>query len=152
VLHGGFLGSFIQIVLGNTERKGGQVRRNPWVLVLSLVLAGSACASSRTEAPQSADTPVLVVVTNNYALAMEVFVIGSGTNHRLGTVDPGTVGRFTIPPGMIGGSPLEFQANPPPRASERVQAQSGRILVAPGAIVDFVITPRLFNSTATLRP
>lgn len=128
------------------------MRRTSSVLVLSLLLAGSACGGSRAATPGPADSPVLIVVTNNYALAMEVAVIGAGTNYRLGTVDPGTVGRFTVPPGMIDSGPLEFQANPPPSTNERVQARSGRILVAPGAIVDFVITPRLFNSTATLRP
>ncbi|NNG17509.1 MAG: hypothetical protein HKM89_13620 [Gemmatimonadales bacterium] len=128
------------------------MHRRSWILVFMLLLAGSACGGSRAETPGPDDNPVLVVVTNNYALAMEISVIGAGTTHRLGTVDPGTSGRFTVPPGMIGGGPLEFRANPPPRANERVQAQSGRILVAPGAIVDFVITPRLFNSTATLRP
>ena len=133
------------------ERKEGQVHRTSWILVFTLLLAGSACARGRAEAPQPADSPVRVVVTNNYALAMEVFVIGAGITHRLGTVDPGMVGRFLVPPGMIGSGPLEFQANPAPRAAEREQAQSGRLLVAPGAVMDFVITPRLFNSTATLR-
>jgi len=127
------------------------VHRKSWVLLLSLLLASSACASSRTEALQPGDSPVLIVVTNNYALAMEISVIGAGTTHRLGTVDPGMVGRFAVPPGMIGGGPLEFEAQPPPREGVRARAESGPILIAPGAIVDFVITQRLFNSTATLR-
>jgi hypothetical protein len=91
------------------------------------------------------------VVTNNYALAMEIFVTGGGTTHRMGSVDPGMVGRFVVPPGMIGGGPLRFEAHPPPRARTRERAESGPILVSPGAIVDFMIKQRLFNSTATLR-
>ena len=133
------------------ERKEGQVRRTSWILVFMLLLAGSACAGSRAETPGPAESPVRVVVTNNYALAMEVYVDGAGITHRLGTVDPGMVGRFQVPPAMIGSGPLEFEAHTPPRAAARERAQSGRLLVAPGAVVDFVITPRLFNSTATLR-
>jgi hypothetical protein len=116
-----------------------------------LLLAGYACGGSRAETPGPADAPVRVVVTNNYALAMEISVTGAGTTHRMGSVDPGMVGRFVVPPGMIGGGPLEFAAHPPPRARVRERAESGPILVAPGAIVDFVITQTLFNSTATLR-
>ena len=127
------------------------MRSRSWILLFMLLLTGSACGGSRAEAPGPADSPVLVVVTNNYALAMEISVIGAGTTHRLGTVDPGMVGRFAVPPGMIGGGPLEFEAQPPPREGVRARAESGPILIAPGAIVDFVITQRLFNSTATLR-
>jgi hypothetical protein len=116
-----------------------------------LLLVGSACGSSRAEAPGPADAPVRVVVTNNYALALEIFVTGGGTTHRMGSVDPGMEGRFVVPPGMIGSGPLEFEAHPPPRAATRERAASGPILVSPGAIVDFVLKQRLFSSTATLR-
>ena len=121
------------------------------LLSLPLLLpAGLGCARRGTEAPEPSGSPVRVEVTNNYALAMEVDVVGAGVNHRLGTVHPGMVGHFVVPQAMIGGGSLEFQAHP--SANERELARSGPVLIAPGAIVDFVITPRLFNSSATVRP
>jgi hypothetical protein len=129
------------------------VRHGSWVLTLLLLLVGSACArGGGGETPEPSGSPARVEVTNNYPLALEIFVIGAGTTHRLGSVDPGMVGQFVIPQTMIGGGQLEFQAKPPPRSPAREQARSGPMLVAPGTIVDFVITPRLFNSTATVRP
>jgi len=120
------------------------------VLALLLPLAGSGCARGGPETPEPAASPVRVEVVNNYALAMEVDVVGAGVSHRLGTVHPGMVGHFVVPPGMIGGSSIEFLAHP--SANERQVARSGPLLVNPGRVVEFVITPRLFNSTATIRP
>ena len=36
--------------------------------------------------------------------------------------------------------------------SEDLEAQVGQLLLDPGDIVDFKITPQLFNSTASVRP
>lgn len=99
--------------------------------------------------PGPADSPVRVEVTNHYALSMEIDVVGAGVNHRLGTVHPGMVGHFVVPPGMIGGSSIEFLAHP--SANEQRVARSGPLLVSPGRVVEFVIAARLFNSTATIR-
>ena len=113
------------------------------VLVPGLLLTGSACAHGGGGAPQPADSPVRVEVTNHYSLPMDVYVVGSGINHRMGTVHPGMVGHFVVPQTMIGNGPVEFQAG---------SFRSGPLLLSPGAIVDFVIAEQLFNSTATIRP
>ncbi len=126
--------------------------RGRWWIVFPLFLIAVGCGGGRVEGPQPADSPVRIVVTNRYSLAMEVYIVGAGTRHRLGTVDPGLVGRFSVPSSMIGGGPLELFARPTPRAAQREQAESGPLLLAPGVVVDFVISPQLFNSTATLRP
>lgn len=120
------------------------------MLVPALLLAGSACARGGGEdEPQPDDSPVRVEVTNNHALPIEIYAVGSGISHRLGTVLPGMAAHFVVPQNLIGSGAVELQAQP--RASKQ-QFRSGQLLLAPGTIVDFVIAPQLFNSTATLRP
>jgi hypothetical protein len=57
-------------------------------------------------------------------------------------------GQFVIPQNLIGGGGVELQA----RTGGRQPFRSDKLLLAPGTIVEFVIAPQLFNSTATLRP
>lgn len=80
---------------------------------------------------------------------MEVSALGSGINHRLGTVHPGMDGHFVVPQNLIGGSSVRFEARP---SGDGRPFLSGDILLAPGAVVDFVIGAQLFNSTVTRRP
>jgi hypothetical protein len=56
--------------------------------------------------------------------------------------------QFVIPQNLTGGS-VELQARP---AGGRQPFRSDKLLLAPGTIVEFLIAPQLFNSTATLRP
>jgi hypothetical protein len=120
------------------------------MLVPGLLLACSACARGGGEGePTPNDSPVRVEVTNNYALPIEIYAVGSGITHRMGTVDPGMAGRFVIPQNLIGSGSVELQARP---GTTKPPFRSGPLLLAPGRIVDFVIAPQLFNSTATLRP
>jgi hypothetical protein len=125
------------------------VLRRLWMLVPGLLLMASACARGGGEdEPYPSDSPVRVEVTNRHALPMEVETVGSGTRHRLGTVHPGMAAHFVIPQNLIGSGGVELLAHP--NASSQ-QFSSGPLLLAPGTIVDFVIAPQLFNSTATLR-
>jgi hypothetical protein len=124
------------------------MHRGSWVLVAGLLLTGSACARRGGGAPQPADSPVHVEVTNQYGLPMEVYAVGAGTSHRLGIVDPGMVGRFVVPQTLIGNGLVEFQAHP---SVSTQLVRSGELQLAPGAFVDFVITAQLFNSRATVR-
>lgn len=121
--------------------------RRFWVLISGMLLATAACGSGR--APGPTGEPVRVDVTNNYALPLDIFAIGSSITHRLGVVYPGVTGRFNLPPAMIGNGSVEFQARPSAPGAQ--QARSGALLLDPGDIVTFVITPQLFNSTATVR-
>lgn len=121
--------------------------RRFWVLVSGLLLATAACGSGRAPGP-TGDT-VRIDVTNNFALPLDIFAIGSNITHRLGVVHPGMTTRFTLPPAMIGNGSVELQARPSAPGSQ--QARSGALLLDPGDTVTFLITAQLFNSTATIR-
>ena len=122
------------------------------VLVPLLLLASSACARSADGEDDAEATPirapVSVEVTNQFALPVEVYVFGLGITHRLGTVHPGMGGRFVVPPNLVNGGSVRFEAR---SGSEARPFQSGEVLLAPGSVVDFMVTPQLFNSTVTLR-
>jgi hypothetical protein len=79
---------------------------------------------------------------------MEVEAVGSGARHRLGMVHPGMAAHFVVPQNLIGTGGVELLVHP---SASRQQFSSGPLLLAPGTIVDFMIAPQLFNSTATLR-
>jgi hypothetical protein len=126
------------------------VLRGLRVLIPGLLLTASACAhSGGGDEPQPTRTPVSVEVSNQNALPMDVYVLGSGITHRLGTVHPGMDGRFVVPQNLVGGGSVRFEARP---TGEGPPFRSGDLLLAPGAAVDFVIGARLFNSTVTRRP
>lgn len=120
-----------------------------WLLA-GLLLTGLACAGrgGDSDEPDPVNNPVRVEVTNNYPLAIEVVAVGGGITHRMGTVHPGMVARFVIPQNLVGAGGVELQAHPP---AQSATFRTDPLLLAPGTIVDFVVTPQLFNSTATLR-
>jgi hypothetical protein len=124
------------------------VFRQWWMLLPGLLLTTSACARGGGDEPRPVDSPVRVEVANNHALPVEVEAVGSGARQRLGMVHPGMAGHFVVPQNLIGAGGVELQAHP---SASREQFSSGPLLLAPGTIVDFVIAPQLFNSTATLR-
>jgi hypothetical protein len=124
------------------------VLRRRWALIL-LLLTAPACARGGTDEPVPQGSPVRVEVTNHFALPVEIFAVGAGTSHRLGTVHPGMNAHFVIPQNALGSGALELQAVP---TAERQRFRSGQLLLAPGTIVEFIVAPQLFNSTATLRP
>ena len=128
------------------------MNRRLWVIVAGLVLTGAACAKnagSSTDEPQPQLAPVHVEVISHYALPMEVFVTGAGSTFRLGTVAPEMSRTFTVPQNLLAKGTAEFRAQPTARGPS---FRSGEILLSPGAFVDFMITPQLFNSTVTIRP
>lgn len=119
------------------------------ILVPVLLLTLSACARSGGDEVRPTSEPVSVEVTNRHALPMEIYAVGSGINHRLGTVHPGMSSHFVLPQNLIGSSSVELEA----RAGQNIRPfRSGEILLAPGSVVDFVIGSQLFNSTVTRRP
>ena len=119
------------------------------VLVPALLLTASACAHSGGGEIKPNDSPVSVEVTNEHALPMEVFAVGSGISQRLGTVHPGMSGHFVIPQNLVGNGSVRFEARP---SGGGQPFRSGETLLAPGAVVDFMIRAQLFNSTVTRRP
>ena len=93
--------------------------------------------------------PVRVEVTNRHALAVEVHAVGNGIDQRLGTVHPGMSARFVIPANLTMSGGVELQVGP---TASNQRFRSGKLLLAPGSVVDLIVTPQLFSSTATIRP
>ena len=128
------------------------MRRSSWMLLPLLLLLIPACRRASDEEPLAADpllAPIVIEVVNHQPLPVDVAIIGAGVNHRLGTVHPGMAAHFEVPPGMVGNGSLELQAI---SSASPQPARSGPMLLAPGAIVDFVVARPPYNSTATIRP
>lgn len=95
-------------------------------------------------------SPVVVYVTNNYEIPMQVFAASGNTVYRLGTVSPGLGSRFVLRQSlMASGGRIDFLAG---TAGKGYQVRSGMLLLEPGDTVDFVITTNLVGSQATVRP
>lgn len=127
------------------------MHRGQWILIAGLALA-VACAhagASDTDEPQPTLAPVRVEVLNHYALPMEIYVAGAGATYRLGIVAPEMTATFVVPQNLLAKGSAEFRAQPTARGPS---FRSGELLLAPGAIVDFVIASVLFSSNATIRP
>ena len=90
-----------------------------------------------------------VEVINRHALAVEVHAVGNGIDQRLGTVHPGMSARFVIPANLTTSGGVELQVGP---TASNQRFRSGELLFAPGSVVDLIVTPQLFSSTATIRP
>ncbi|HEY8259403.1 MAG TPA: hypothetical protein VIG08_17220 [Gemmatimonadales bacterium] len=123
--------------------------RGPQVVVSALMLATLACSQSGGGEVKPSDIPVVVEITNQHALPMEVYALGSGITQRLGTVHPGMQGHFSIPQNLVGNGSVQFEARP---SGGGQPFRSGEVLLAPGAVIDFRIAAQLFNSTVTRRP
>ena len=130
-------------------------RRNRGSRILAaLLLMGSACASGTAAAPEGGDAPaagaaVVVNVTNHYNGPVEIYAASAGTSYRLGTVHPGFARRFVLRQAMVGTNPVEFVASV---GGATGTFRSDRLLVAPGAVVDFVVGRHRVLTTVTLRP
>jgi alpha-amylase len=98
----------------------------------------------------SPDDTVVVHVTNNYALPMEIYAVGAGTAYRLGTVNPGTERRFALRQALVlNGAEVAFLAQ---ASGYGPRAQSDQMQVLPGDRVDFVIATNLIGTYAAVRP
>lgn len=115
----------------------------------AVLLAGCLFRGKKENAPEPAapTQPVTVRVKNFYALPVEVFAIGNGTTHHLGTVLPGLTAEYVIPRSVLASSAVELEAR---SSSSRYVGSSGPLLLKPGAFVEFVVSSTLFNSTATI--
>jgi hypothetical protein len=80
---------------------------------------------------------------------VEIYAAGQGTSYRIGTVLPVQAGKFNLRPGMIGHGPIELIARGSPRAQP---ARSGGMMLNPGDIIDFDVSPQMLNSMANIRP
>lgn len=115
----------------------------PMVSLLVLVL--SACAPrpgavSRSGSVVPDNKSIVVNVTNNYGLPVEVAAIGSGTVYRMGIVSPGAAKRFLLQGAMLAtGGAVEFVARPLDRAP---LMRSGLVRLKDGDEVEFEVTRR----------
>lgn len=133
---------------GVLKRREVHMRRALWVLIPGMLLTGSACGrgAGPDTSPTPAESPVQVEVTNGFALPVEIYAVGSGINHRLGTVHPGMAGHFVLPPAMVGNGTVEFEA----RSSAAETYRSGPLMLRAGRLVEFSVAAQLFNSTVTV--
>lgn len=120
------------------------------LVVLPLVLGLVACGGRHSPGEvEPAAPPVAVEVKNLYALPVEISIRGNGTIYRLGTVHPGMTGTFTVPATVTLNGSAELMVSPNINTRPFL---SGPLILSPGAVVDLLVTPRLFNSTASVRP
>ena len=123
--------------------------RGSRVLIAGLLLTAAAC--SRRQANTDSTQPraaIRVFVTNNWELSMEVYVRGSGANHRLGLVAPGASREFILPMALVGNGPIQFLAQ---TSGDNRTVTTTELVLGPGDIVDFEITTQLLDSRATVR-
>jgi alpha-amylase len=102
-----------------------------------------------SEPPVEPNDTVVVFVTDNYALPMDVYAIAAGTTHRLGTVNPGIVSRFVLRPDLMASDrQVSFVAQASGIGPRYV---TDPIWVSPGDVLDFVIETNLIGSRVTPR-
>jgi hypothetical protein len=118
----------------------------------AVLVASTACGYGMGETAglrpaAGADRQVQLNVTNRSGGPMEVYAAGSGTEYRIGTVLPGLAGRFVLRPNMVVNGTVELMA----RSATEAVVRSGPMLLRPGDVVDFDLTPNAVTSTATVR-
>ncbi|HEY7612038.1 MAG TPA: hypothetical protein VH764_03525 [Gemmatimonadales bacterium] len=117
----------------------------------AMLLAGSACAYGGATAGLTPDRmapgSVQVQVSNSSGGPLDVYATGSGMSYRVGTVHPGISELFMVRPGMTLNSSVEFVA----QSADGRMVRSGPMLLRPGDVVDFDLTPYTATSNATVR-
>ncbi|MDX2119557.1 MAG: hypothetical protein SF070_00680 [Gemmatimonadota bacterium] len=123
------------------------LRRAAFLLCI-LGLAG--CGGSKSPDEVSPDVlPALIEVKNLHALPVSIDITGNGTRYHLGTVHPGMRGSFKVPVNVTSSGSVELVVTPSTNARPFT---SGPLLLGSAAVVDLIVTARLFNSTASIRP
>jgi hypothetical protein len=124
------------------------VSRGLNVLIAGLLLTLCACAPSGGGVEPD-NRRVTIEVRNHNALPVDVYALGGGSTLRLGTIDPGMDGTFSVPQNLITSGSVRLEA----RTGATAQPfRSADLIMAPGSVVDFIVAPQLFSSTVTLRP
>jgi hypothetical protein len=115
-----------------------------------LLLAASACVhhpQGEEEDQPVKGPPVLVHIRNENFLDMNVFVVVSGVNRRLGTVSGNSTGDFSIDWGLTIGQSITLLAVP---IGGRGSASSGSLSIGLGQMIDFTVAPVLRQSTVSV--
>jgi hypothetical protein len=109
----------------------------------------SACSRNKgTEDFYPRADPIPVHVQNENFLDMNVYVVSSGTNRRLGLVTGNSSADFKIAWSFVNGQTISLTAVP---IGGRGSAGSGSLSVAPGQEIEFKIGSVLRQSTASVR-
>jgi len=103
------------------------------------------------EEPVGAEDSVVVYVTNNYEISLDILAVGNGTIYRMGTVSPGIPSRFVIRRDLLASDrQIEFVIRAPGIGP---QVRTGRLQLRAGdTIVDVEIPPLVMGTRATVRP
>ena len=114
-----------------------------------LLLAASACIHhpQGDEEEPVKGPPVLVHIRNENFLDMNVYVVVSGVNRRLGTVSGNSMGDFSIDWGLTIGQSITLLAVP---IGGRGSASSGSLSIGLGQMIDFTVAPVLRQSTVSV--
>jgi hypothetical protein len=129
-------------------------RRSPqWIVraalfaVALLFIAGCARHKGDDLQPMEQLDPVLVHVTNENYLDMNVMIATGGANRRLGMVSGNGVGDFSVPYSIGTGQGITLSAVP---IGGRGSYTTPALSVSPGQVVEFKIGITLRQSTVTV--
>lgn len=112
-------------------------RRLLFLLFVPVVLAG--CWTRHSSAPAPGAGVAQVQVQNQAFADMDIFIVTSGRNIRLGTVTGNSTRVLDVPASAVGlGQDVVFRADP---VGSPASATSYSIFVAPGDRVSLVIPP-----------
>jgi hypothetical protein len=118
-------------------------------LLVPLALA-SACAGKKKRATVAATDSATLEVRSNYVGPVDIFALrDNGFRVRLASNVGSRVQRVRLGPSLIGGGgSLRIIAVP---LAERNVASTGAIVVRPGNLVEFTVSPNLTASTVYIR-
>ncbi len=120
-----------------TVRRGSLALDTPFNLVLL----------SQPHRPEN--DSVVVYVTDNYALPMDIFAVAAGTTFRMGTVNPGIESRFVLRPDLMATNhQVTFIAQATAVGPHFV---TDPMPVSPGDVIDFILETNLIGSRAVVR-
>jgi hypothetical protein len=135
-------------------------RRSPAAVAAALLLGACATAPDAyttdqsagevVPAPSMADAaaPVVIRVTSQYAGPVAIYSVSEGVATRLGDVGGGRVEQFRLAAMQVPTNGLTLMAVP--RTGD-ARGTTGRLLVAPGSVVEFTIGPALTDARAAIR-
>lgn len=102
-----------------------------------------------SEPPKAANDTVWVVVTNNYALPMEVYATATGVTYRLGTVNPGIKREFALRRDLLATNQVVTFTAQAEGYGPRFVADP--MYVSAGEVLDFIIATNLIGSRVDVR-
>src|SRR5215475_523513 len=117
---------------------------------LALGLFALACLrhpQTGDDQPVEKADPIHIHVRNENFLDMNVYLVISGVNRRLGTVTGNGAGDFTVDWGITVGQSFSLLAVP---IGGRGSANSGSLSIGLGQMIDFTVAPVLRQSTVSV--